>query len=76
MSRFINMMFIIIVYKGLQCLKLSKTLVRRDRKRNRLVMATFKTKLTEMCGIQHPIIQGGMHYVGYAEMAAGKCVAY
>ena len=41
-----------------------------------LVMATFKTKLTEMCGIQHPIIQGGMHYVGYAEMAAGKCVAY
>ena len=39
-------------------------------------VATFKTKLTEMCGIQHPIIQGGMHYVGYAEMAAGKCVAY
>lgn len=33
-------------------------------------MAQFKTKLTEMCGIQHPIIQGGMHYVGYAEMAA------
>jgi len=33
-------------------------------------MARFKTKLTEMCGIEHPIIQGGMHYVGYAEMAA------
>jgi len=33
-------------------------------------MAKFKTKLTEMCGIEHPIIQGGMHYVGYAEMAA------
>ena len=33
-------------------------------------MAHFKTKLTEMCGIEHPIIQGGMHYVGYAEMAA------
>jgi len=30
----------------------------------------LKTKLTEMCGIKHPIIQGGMHYVGYAEMAA------
>lgn len=30
----------------------------------------LKTKLTEMCGIEHPIIQGGMHYVGYAEMAA------
>lgn len=30
----------------------------------------IKTKLTEMLGIEHPIIQGGMHYVGYAEMAA------
>ncbi len=23
-----------------------------------------------MCGIEHPIIQGGMHYVGYAGLAA------
>ena len=23
-----------------------------------------------MLGIKHPIIQGGMHYVGYAELAA------
>jgi NADH:quinone reductase (non-electrogenic) len=30
----------------------------------------MKTKITEMFGIQHPIIQGGMHYVGYAELAA------
>ena len=30
----------------------------------------LKTKITEMFGIQHPIIQGGMHYVGFAEMAA------
>ena len=30
----------------------------------------MKTKITEMFGIEHPIIQGGMHYVGYAEMAA------
>lgn len=30
----------------------------------------MRTKLTEALGIQHPIIQGGMHYVGYAEMAA------
>ena len=30
----------------------------------------LKTALTEMLGIQHPIIQGGMQYVGYAEMAA------
>jgi len=31
---------------------------------------SLKTVLTELCGIQHPIIQGGMHYVGYAELAA------
>lgn len=30
----------------------------------------MKTKITELFGIQHPIIQGGMHYVGLAEMAA------
>jgi len=30
----------------------------------------LKTKLTELLGIKYPIIQGGMHYVGYAEMAA------
>ncbi len=30
----------------------------------------MKTLITEMFGIQHPIIQGGMHYVGFAELAA------
>ena len=30
----------------------------------------IKTKITEMFGIEHPIIQGGMHYVGFAEMAS------
>eukprot|EP00466_Bigelowiella_natans_P000930 jgi/Bigna1/54352/estExt_Genewise1Plus.C_320004 len=30
----------------------------------------IKTKLTEALGIEHPLIQGGMHFVGYAEMAA------
>ena len=30
----------------------------------------MKTAITEMFGIEHPIIQGGMHHVGYAEMAA------
>merc|ERR1711959_50472 len=30
----------------------------------------LKTRVTEMLGIKHPIIQGGMHYVGYAELAA------
>jgi nitronate monooxygenase len=29
-----------------------------------------KTRITELFGIQHPIIQGGMHYVGFAELAA------
>src|SRR5262249_62055303 len=31
---------------------------------------TMKTRITEMFEIEHPIIQGGMHYVGFAEMAA------
>jgi NAD(P)H-dependent flavin oxidoreductase YrpB (nitropropane dioxygenase family) len=30
----------------------------------------MKTRITEMFGIEHPIIQGGMHCVGFAEMAA------
>ena len=30
----------------------------------------MKTAITEMFGIEHPIIQGGMHYVGFAELAA------
>ena len=30
----------------------------------------MKTKITEMFEIEHPIIQGGMHYVGFAELAA------
>ena len=30
----------------------------------------MKTRITELLGIEHPIIQGGMHHVGLAEMAA------
>ena len=30
----------------------------------------MKTRITELLGIQHPIVQGGMHFVGFAEMAA------
>jgi len=30
----------------------------------------MQTKITELFGIEHPIIQGGMHYVGFAELAA------
>jgi nitronate monooxygenase len=30
----------------------------------------MKTKITELFDIEYPIIQGGMHYVGFAELAA------
>jgi NADH:quinone reductase (non-electrogenic) len=30
----------------------------------------YENRITELFGIKHPIIQGGMHHVGYAEMAA------
>ena len=30
----------------------------------------MKTAITELFGIEHPIIQGGMHYVGFAELAS------
>jgi len=29
-----------------------------------------RTAITEMFGIRHPIIQGGMHFVGFAELAS------
>ncbi len=30
----------------------------------------MRTRITELFGIKHPIIQGGMHHVGDAEMGA------
>ncbi|MGK2910990.1 MAG: NAD(P)H-dependent flavin oxidoreductase [Sphingobium sp.] len=30
----------------------------------------FRTRLTDLCSIRHPIIQGGMQNVGYAQLAA------
>ena len=30
----------------------------------------MKTRITELFSIEHPVIQSGMHYVGFAEMAA------
>ena len=30
----------------------------------------MKTAITKLFGIEHPIIQGGMHYVGFAELAS------
>src|SRR6201993_3988366 len=38
-----------------------------DRKSGRYFV---KTAITELFGIEHPIIQGGMHYVGFAELTA------
>lgn len=35
----------------------------------------MKTAITELFGIEHPIIQGGMHFVGFAELAAAVCNA-
>ena len=30
----------------------------------------MKTRITELLEVEHPIIQGGMHFVGFAELAA------
>lgn len=30
----------------------------------------METRITKLFGIKHPVIQGGMHYVGFAELAA------
>ena len=30
----------------------------------------MRTRITELLGIEHPIVQGGMHYVGYASLAS------
>jgi NAD(P)H-dependent flavin oxidoreductase YrpB (nitropropane dioxygenase family) len=30
----------------------------------------MKTRITDLFGIEHPIIQGGMHFVGFAELAS------
>src|SRR6185295_6792484 len=32
--------------------------------------AIVKTRITQLLGIEHPIIQGGMHFVGFAKLAA------
>ena len=40
-----------------------------------VVSRPMKTRITELFGIEHPIIQGGMHYVGFAELAAAVSAA-
>jgi len=47
----------------------------RQHKAFQLYERTMKTKITELFGIEHPIIQGGMHFVGYAELAAAVSAA-
>jgi len=37
---------------------------------NREFKMAFKTRITEMLGIEHPIVQGGMQNVGIAELAS------
>ena len=32
--------------------------------------ATIQTRVNEMLGIEHPIIQGGMQWVGTADLAS------
>lgn len=46
-----------------------------NKQNNRLTICGFrgyfmKTRITELFQIEHPIIQGGMHHVGFAELAA------
>ena len=37
----------------------------------------LRTRITERLGIQHPVVQGGMMNVGYAELAsAGNAAGY
>src|SRR6266436_1271731 len=31
---------------------------------------SFRTRITDLLGIEHPIVQGGMQWVGYAELAS------
>lgn len=35
-----------------------------------LTLMVLHTRVTALLGIEHPIIQGGMHHVGYASLAA------
>ena len=42
----------------------------RNSKKNHAREPALKTRITQLFGIQHPIIQGGMHFVGFAELAA------
>ena len=39
----------------------------------------LKTRITDLFGIEHPVIQGGMQWVGYAELVSAvsnACLLY
>ena len=42
----------------------------RNSKKNHSREPALKTRITQLFGIEHPIIQGGMHFVGFAELAS------
>jgi NAD(P)H-dependent flavin oxidoreductase YrpB (nitropropane dioxygenase family) len=42
----------------------------RRKATNKIREKIVRTAITELFGIEHLIIQGGMHYVGFAELAA------
>src|SRR5262245_47617709 len=44
--------------------------LRRKRRWQTRGQAMFKTRFTETFGIEHPIVQGGMQWVGRAELVA------
>ena len=35
-------------------------------------MAALTTRFTEMFGVEHPVVQGGMQWVGRAELVARR----
>ena len=37
-------------------------------------MSLLKTRVTDLLKIKYPIVCGGMHYVGYAELAAAGLI--
>ncbi|MDR6661569.1 nitronate monooxygenase [Tardiphaga robiniae] len=48
----------------------SKSFTDNKKPKQRESETIMRTAITDLFGIEHPIIQGGMHYVGFAELAA------
>ena len=43
---------------------------KKIKKNNNIELSCLSKETAELCGIEHPIVQGGMHYVGYPSLAA------